>query len=449
MVDAAEFRPPRALLDIARRLDAAGHEVWAVGGAVRDVLAGRVGGDWDLATDARPDRVKQLFRRTVPIGVEHGTVGVLGTDRVLYEVTTFRRDIETDGRHATVRFADTLDEDLARRDFTINAIAWQPLRAELHDPFAGAADLRAGVLRTVGSAADRFAEDYLRVLRALRFAGRFDLRIEPETWEALRAATGRLEILSAERVREELWKVLARTTRASVTLELYRASGVLAALYPELAETVDIELGDGTAWSQAIATVDAVPVDRVLLRVAALLHTAGYPAARTRDLRGGWRHTGHERWAGLRADALMRRLKSSNADRERIVTLVAKQNLLFPPDAPDPIIRRWLVDVPPELVRDLFRLRIAMARAAEDPGTDLVERWRKAHAVLLTHPVLDVAGLAIGGNDLRALGIRPGPEYGRILEALLARVIDMPERNERETLLRIVQEDLMDGEAAF
>ena len=229
-----QFETPDAVLDIARRLDRAGHDVWAVGGAVRDALLGVPGGDWDLASSARPEQVRALFRRTVPIGIEHGTVGVLANDGVLYEVTTFRRDVETTGRHAVIEFARTIDEDLARRDFTFNAIAWHPIRDELRDPFHGFDDLKRAVLRTVGDPADRFAEDYLRVLRALRFAGHFVLEIEPDTWDALRAAVPHLDVLSAERVREELFKVLDRTPHASAALRLYAASGALAELYPEL-----------------------------------------------------------------------------------------------------------------------------------------------------------------------------------------------------------------------
>jgi tRNA nucleotidyltransferase (CCA-adding enzyme) len=154
-----KLHPPAAVLDIARRLDDAGRQAWAVGGAVRDALLGQSGVDWDIATDARPDEVRRIFRRTVPIGIEHGTVGVLANDDVMYEVTTFRRDVETFGRHATVRFADSIEEDLSRRDFTINAIAWAPLTDELFDPFDGRADLGSGILRTVGNAGERFAED--------------------------------------------------------------------------------------------------------------------------------------------------------------------------------------------------------------------------------------------------------------------------------------------------
>jgi tRNA nucleotidyltransferase (CCA-adding enzyme) len=448
------LEPPEAVLEIARRLEEAGYETWAVGGAVRDAVLGQRRGDWDLATRAEPKRVRRLFRRTVPLGIEHGTVGVIGSDGVMYEVTTFRRDVETFGRHAVVEFAETIEEDLARRDFTINALAWHPLTGELRDPYGGLEDLRAGRLRTVGRAEDRFAEDYLRVLRALRFAGHFRMTIQPETWTALTAAVPRLTELSAERVREELWKILAQTRRASAALSLYAEAGALAVLYPELQATVGLERGgdaDQDPWTEALSAVDALPPSRGLLRMAALLHAVGMPAARTRDLRGGWRFVGHETLGARKAEELMRRLKASNAQTERVTRLVRFQAELFPPDAPDAVVRRWLIHVGPDLAADLFRLRFPLLRArprcfspaarGEAAPGDLIQRARHARRVLAERPPLAVSDLAIGGHDLRALGIEPGPLYGEILRRLLERVVEDPELNQRETLLALAREE--------
>ncbi|MDT8342398.1 MAG: CCA tRNA nucleotidyltransferase, partial [Longimicrobiales bacterium] len=280
---------------IVSRLETEGYETWAVGGAVRDALLGHPSGDWDLATRAPPEEVRRLFRRTVPVGVEHGTVGVLAREGTLYEVTTFRRDVETTGRHAVVAFAETLAEDLARRDFTVNAIAWHPVRGEWADPHGGAADLERRRLRTVGEPGERFAEDYLRVLRALRFAGRFGLEVAPGTWSALCAAVPHLGRLSSERVREELWKVLAGDATPARSLELYRRSGALAALYPELARVAEASgaagdegaAGEGRgsapegaaapAWDRTLAVLTAVRRHRPLLRLAVLLGEVGSP----------------------------------------------------------------------------------------------------------------------------------------------------------------------------
>lgn len=451
-----ELHPPRAVREIASRLHDAGFETWAVGGAVRDRLLGLPGGDWDLASRATPRQVRRLFRRTVPIGIEHGTVGILGRDGVLYEITTFRRDVETFGRHAVVEFADTIEEDLSRRDFTCNAIAWNPLTGELRDPFSGLQDLREGRLRTVGRPEERFAEDYLRILRALRFAGHFDLAIDPLTWEALVEATPHLTGLSAERIREELWKILSKTRRASSALSLYAASGALAVVYPELDQLIGLEVGGDRTfdpWAESLFAVDALPPSRPLLRMAALLHAVGKPAARTRDLRGGWRFVGHESIGARKAEEVMRRLKASNADTAWVTRLVAHQSDLFPPDAPPAGIRRWLRDIGPDLARDLFRLRFALWRAetgavcdrraegATGPR-DLLDRWTRVHAILLEHPVLDVRGLAIGGRELQDLGFEPGPRLGTVLRVLLEQVIDQPELNTREALVELARREL-------
>jgi tRNA nucleotidyltransferase (CCA-adding enzyme) len=433
-----QLNPPLAVLDIAQKLNRAGHDVWAVGGAVRDGLLGLGGGDWDLATSARPEDVRRIFRRTVPIGIEHGTVGVLAEDGVMYEVTTFRRDVETTGRHAVVEFAQTIDEDLARRDFTFNAVAWHPIHDEVRDPHGGLADLQRATLRTVGEPADRFAEDYLRVLRALRFAGHFVLEVEPATWTALKASVPNLRLLSSERVREELMKVLARTPHASAALKLYAASGALTELYPELAALLELD----DAWPATLRAVDSLSPRRPVLRLAALLHAVGMPTARARDLRGGFRYTGHERMGARNAEAVLRRLRASNADIERVTALVARQSDLFPPDAPDSGVRRWLLHVPPDLVNDLFRLRIALWRAhpVERGDADLTERWRHVRRVLVTRPALSTQDLAIDGRDLKALGLEPGPQFGEIMRVLLDRVIEEPALNERETLLRQARE---------
>lgn len=446
MSEPLALHPPDAVRDIAARLRSHGHQAWAVGGALRDALLHLPAVDWDIATSARPDDVRSIFKRTVPIGVEHGTVGVLWKDGVMYEVTTFRRDVETDGRHAVVAFADSIEEDLARRDFTINALAWDPATGELRDPYDGLRDIGDGVVRTVGSAADRFAEDYLRVLRAMRFAGQLGYTIEPDTWAALERAAPNLTKLSAERVREELFKVLGKTREASRTLQLYQRSGALAELYPELAATVgvqDTEDGDDV-WQRSLRAVDAVSPARLQVRLAALLHGVGMPAAQTRSLRGGYTFVGHEAMGARMTAALLERLRASNADIERVSTLAGLQSMLFPPDAPDTGIRRWLQHVDPVRVHDLFRLRIALWRAQPVQGgeEDLRLRWRRAHEVMLAHPVLTTSGLAIDGRDLKALGLRPGPEFGTLLRTLLDRVVDDPALNTKEQLVALARQEL-------
>jgi tRNA nucleotidyltransferase (CCA-adding enzyme) len=410
--DRIDLPAPAEVVGIVSRLESAGFETWAVGGAVRDALAGGHPLDWDLATAARPGDVRRLFRRTVPVGIAHGTVGVLGPSGRLYEVTTFRRDVETDGRHARVVFAATVEEDLARRDFTINALAWRPATSELRDPHGGAADLAARRLRTVGEAAERFREDRLRVLRALRFSGRFDLDVDPGLLRAAREAAPGLAHLSAERVREELLKALREVDPPSRALRLYGEVGALDVLYPELAGTADRE--------PALALMDAVRHHRPLLRVAALLHPLGAAGA----------------------DAVVRRLRFSNADADRIVHLVGRSADLPAGDAPPAALRRWLRRVGRPFAADLLRLAAAGARAVgtADGRTAAARLARRLRGELRSGAPLAVGELAIGGDDLRDLGVRPGPALGGILRDLLERALDEPSVNTRDRLLELARE---------
>ncbi len=423
---------------IAQRLEDAGFETWAVGGAVRDGLRGARSTDWDFATRARPADVRRLFRRTVPLGIEHGTVGVLDRDGVMHEVTTFRKDVETDGRHAVVRFADRIEDDLARRDFTINAVAWHPLREILLDPHGGQADLEAGVLRTVGEPADRFAEDWLRVLRALRFAGRFDLRIDGPTRDALVAATPELVRLSPERVREELVKILDGTAPPSRSHTLYRTSGVTAVLYPEL------EALDDATWADTLAVVDLLPPGDPWLRMAGLLAPVGGPPLRPDEphpdaVSGLDAADPVAARAVTRTVAVLSRLRVSNRQLDQVSGWVADAR--HPPRLGSGAERRrWLARVGADRLEGLARLWAA--RHAVDPASvadpaPVVEALRHEIA---GRPPLAVGDLAVTGRDLIALGYRPGRWFGEVLDGLLENVLDDPDLNERDALLPLLRE---------
>lgn len=419
--DRLELEPPEAFARLAETLESRGFEAWAVGGAVRDAMRGEGRSDWDMATDARPDDVQRVFRRTVPVGVEHGTVGVLGADEVLYEVTTFRRDVETDGRHAVVEFAESLEEDLARRDFTINALAWRPATGELRDPYDGRSDLAEGVLRAVGDPGRRLAEDRLRVLRGLRFAGRYRMEIDPATRTALREAAPHTEELSAERIREELMKVMGDRTPSNA-LRLYREFGVLPVWYPEL----EGEDGDDPRRELHLGAVDAIIRERPLLRVARWL----VPVADEGDERAE------------RADALLERLKFSNRARERVVALLRHYDRLPAPTDSDAQLRTWLVEIGEGRVRDLFRLHVATVRAhgADERARLLVHLWRRVHEELLARPPLDVTDLAVSGRDLLARGVKEGPFVGILLDELHAQVLENPGLNNRDDLMELADE---------
>jgi len=413
--------PPEGFRTICERLESAGFEAWGVGGAIRDALRGVERADWDIATNARPEQVGSLFRRTVPLGIEHGTVGVIGPDGAMYEVTTFRRDVATDGRHAVVEFADSIEEDLSRRDFTINAVAWRPATGDVVDPHGGREDLGRGILRAVGDPAERFAEDYLRVLRGLRFAGRYSLDIDQATRTELASAVSGLGRLSAERVREELLKGLAGPHAGDI-LALYAEMGALESWYPELASVAR----DDPRWASTLAAIDEIPAHRNSLRLARLL--LSLPRDDDPD--------------GTRATELLERLKCSNAETGRTAHLWREYLPLVNPADSAARIREWLSEVGVAHARDLFRLHFAGARAAGASESEraLLHTWRRVHDELVSGAPIDLSDLAVDGNDLLELGLPSGPLVGLMLEELSAQVIEDPSRNERETLLAEARE---------
>ena len=429
-----QVSPPDQVLWIWRTLEEAGFETWIVGGAIRDILLGRPADDWDLATRARPQQIMAAFPRTVPIGVDHGTVGVLAPDGTLYEVTTFRRDVETFGRRAVVEFAESIEEDLSRRDFTVNALAWHPDSDQLLDPWNGATDLNEQILRTVGDPAERFAEDLLRVLRALRFAGQFGLTIEAGTWSALLSAVPELSQLSTERIQEEMMKVLSQAQRPSVALGLYAESGVFAELYPEL----DIGLREDLA--PTLRACDAVPRTRPWVRLSLLVVLASPTDDQEAiDAKDNSRNTRRRA-----IESLMERLRFSNADTKRVATVAA--GLSPAPASEEPaVLRRWLNRVGPEHFADIARAWLAGARAHENPEkrlpegegaspNDVVRRINALRTILREDPPLTIADLALDGSDLKKLGLPPGPQFGEILRYLLEEVLDRPEVNNRADL---------------
>lgn len=410
--------PPPAIRDITKTLEAAGHEAWCVGGAVRDALLGIDTLDWDIATSARPEQVQKLFKRTIPVGIQFGTVGVLDRDGVLHEVTTFRHDVETDGRHAVVKFGASLDEDLARRDFTINAIAVHAETLELRDPFDGRGDLERRVVRCVGDAQQRMQEDRLRALRALRFAGRFDFALDPATWAAIKDSAPHLGRLSMERVKQELEKVMEQVRRPSATLERYREAGIFAALVPALAD----------APPARFAAIDHLALgrpDRRLLRLAALFVEPGVKPPRS-------------------LEKTLKDLKFSNVEARAAVSLAAAAGdhpLTETAEHSEEDLRRAVARVGRLMVPSLARVLWARAKAE---GATLAQAragralYRRALRIAFRDP-LGVADLAIDGEDLQREGVAPGKAMGETLAQLLDVVLRDPAQNTREALLAEVR----------
>ena len=419
---------PRAVRDIAERLEAAGFETWCVGGAVRDALLGHPHLDWDLATAATPDQVRKLFRRTVPVGLDFGTVGVLDDRGIMHEVTTFRRDVQTDGRHAVVEFGASLRDDLARRDFTINAIAASPITGEIRDPFAGRADLAKKLVRAVGAPDERMREDRLRALRAIRFAGRLDFVIEDATWQAIVRSAPHLPRLSRERVKQELEKTMEQVRCPSRALALWRESGALGSLIPVLASQDDM----------AFASADHIPEPGRTRRPE---RADARRAQRIVSLFLGLDPTG--------VRATLHDLRFSNADVRTMAKLAEHWTALFDavstvltestaPD--DAAIRRWAATTGRTQLAAFLRLAEGRwaARRAHGGSAPTAARahsvYRRALRIAYRDPI-ELPDLAVDGEDLQRDGIARGPALGKILRLLLEWVVEEPARNVRDQLI--------------
>jgi len=432
----SKLSPPPAVLKIARTLEKAGYETWCVGGAVRDALLGHAHLDWDLATAARPDRIRNLFPRTVPVGIKFGTIGVLDDQGVLHEVTTFRRDVNTDGRHAEVEFGATLNEDLARRDYTINAIAYSPSRKEISDPFEGQADLARGIVKAVGDPEERMREDRLRALRAMRFAARFGFEIEPFTWQAIIHSAPHLGRLSAERVKQEIEKTMDQARQPSRAFRMWQESGAFGTLIPHLANATAVDL----------ATIDKLcppgpprrPARR-MMRLIALFAAVppGTVLATLRDLRfsntdAAWVSAIVTHWNAMAAEM---RFSMLGAD---------------PPS--DAVLRRWAAMTGRTRFASVLRLGAARWSADREAGNEapsasrVASVYRRAARIAYRDPI-EVGDLAVNGRDLEKAGIT-GPAVGQMLRRLLESVINDPALNSRDKLLQMVEQvrTTLDGE---
>jgi len=448
--------PPASVRALLDRLWTHGHAAYVVGGSVRDALLGRPAEDWDLATDARPDRLLAIFPGAVYEN-QFGTVAVREGEAV-HEVTTFRSDHDyADFRRPhRVEFGDDIELDLARRDFTINAIAWgaQPAdgpaaegglpRPALVDPFEGAADIDRRVLRAVGDAPARFREDALRMVRAVRLAAVLDFAIEPATLDAIRENAALAAHVSGERLAAELGKLLT-AERPSIGLRLMAGTGLLAVVIPELDAQRGVpqnKIEGEDLFDHTLRSVDAAPASRPVVRLAALLHDLGKPA--TID-DGPFR--GHEVVGAEMTEALLERLHMPRAAIGSVVHLVRNHMFTYEPEWGDAGVRRFIQRVGTDAIDDLFALREADNIGSGVPvdAHHLADLHARVEAELAASVVLDRSRLAIDGDDLmRELGLPQGPRLGRILDELLERVIAEPKLNDRATLLLLAESMLAD-----
>ncbi|HET7612401.1 MAG TPA: hypothetical protein VFK26_00645 [Gemmatimonadaceae bacterium] len=431
--------PPETVRGIAKRLEDAGYETWCVGGAVRDALLGHPHLDWDLATAAKPPEVRKLFKRTVPVGIEFGTIGVLDHNNVMHEVTTFRRDVQTDGRHAVVEFGASLDEDLARRDYTINAIAYSPSRNEVRDPYGGQKDLDGKLIRAVGDPRERMREDRLRALRAIRFASRFGFDIERDTWDAIVESAPELTRLSAERIKQEIEKTMDQVKLPSKAFAMWRDTGAFASLIPALARVTDRQLAPLDHLRRPL--LPNRPARRST-RIAALF--ASVPAATVRkvlkDLRFSnseteWIAILVERWQQLGPQMTTAMLKAEE------IYAIDPWGEQYPPSS---MLRTWAASAGRTRLAPLLRLADAMwwaARQAGEPAPykQTIGAVYKRAIRIAYKDAISLSDLAIDGNDLEKLGIT-GPAVGATLRKLLDAVINDPRKNRHDELVKLATE---------
>jgi tRNA nucleotidyltransferase (CCA-adding enzyme) len=425
------------------------HSAYVVGGCLRDALMGLDAADWDLTTDAPPTRIQALFPGALYEN-RFGTV-VVRRGEAQYEITTFRRDVSyTDHRHPDhVEFGQSIEEDLARRDFTVNATAWGGPPGEepaFVDPHGGRADLAQRLLRAVGDPDQRFAEDALRMVRAVRLAAGRDFEIEPATAAAIGRNAELAGRLSGERVAAELLKLLA-APRPSVGLRLMAETGLLAVIAPDLDRERGLgqnKIGGEDLWEHTLRTVDAAP-NAPLVRLAALLHDVGKPST----LADGHFH-GHETVGAQMAGAFLAQLHASRLLQERVAHLVRHHMFTYETAWTDAAVRRFIRKVGPGSVDDLLALRAADNVGSGQPADHggLAELAERVRAQLDAHAVLDRGALAVDGRELMTeLGLQPGRELGQLIEYLTERVIAEPALNERAILLDLARQRLADGQA--
>ena len=454
------------LKEIAALFKERNREVCLVGGAVRDMIRGKKIHDWDLATNALPEEVTSIFRaaqskgNVIPTGIKHGTVTVLYRGRSM-EITTYRTESDyTDGRRPDqVCYSSSIEEDLSRRDFTMNAIALRLPRRDIIDPFGGRADIKAGIIRCVGNPAERFAEDGLRPLRAVRFAAQLSFRLEPET---LAAIPGALEIsakISAERVRDEIEKIIA-SDKPSRAFLLMEQTGLLQLFLPELAACRGIDqkgfhrfdVLEHSLLACDYAAEEHYPQN---VRIAALLHDIGKVPARKMDVRGTsacggtcggtfgvWTFYQHEAESEKMTRSILRRLRFPNDLVDSVCHLVKEHMFHYTDEWNDSAVRRFIARVGEANLENIYRLRMAdaYAAAAHKPPPDyLLPFTRRIEKILEAGRVFSLKDIAVSGKDLIEMGIKPGKTLGVILNELLETVLDDPAHNNRDDLLKIAE----------
>jgi poly(A) polymerase/tRNA nucleotidyltransferase (CCA-adding enzyme) len=441
-----EFEFPEGIVSAVGRLKRAGYKAYLVGGCVRDILFGRVVEDYDIATDAKPGEVMGLFRHNIPTGIEHGTVTVVEGSLEI-EVTTFRTEGKyTDARHPdNVVFVDKVEEDLKRRDFTINAFAYDPIEEQFIDLFDGLSDLSEGVIRAVGEPKERFEEDGLRPLRAIRFATVLDFYIDEETFIAIGEAIKYLKMVAMERVLDELKKMML-ATKPSIGYEYMRETGMMNYLFPELLEGYSItqnEFHSYDIYTHSLYSMDSAPIEKPLIRWAGLFHDLG--KARTRQVRDDERviFYNHEIVSEQIAQKILDRIRFPKRDAEYVCHLIRHHMFNYTPEWTDSAVRRFIRRVGEEVIADLFDLRLAdfQASGVNFGFPEYLDEFReRIEKILRAGDAITLNDLAVDGTDvMKIYEIGPSRDVGDVLNRLLEVVLDSPEKNNREYLLELLE----------
>ncbi len=429
-----------AARDIARRLRAAGHTAYFAGGCVRDLLRGQVPKDFDIATNAKPEVVQKIFARTYAVGAHFGVIVVLENE-FQFEVATFRSDgVYLDGRRPVeVHFA-TAEEDAARRDFTINGMFFDPDKNEVIDFVGGRADLERKLIRAIGDPARRFAEDRLRMLRAVRFATTLGFEIDPATWEAIKAGAASITEISSERIREELVRIFLSPNRGR-GWDLLDASGLMRAVLPELDQMKGCEQPpqfhpEGDVFKHTRIMIEMLPAEVSLpLVFSVLFHDVGKPPTAMVDGEGRIRFNGHDRIGAEMTEAIMERLRFSRAEIDATVEAV-RQHMVFK-DVPNMRVaklKRFMARPTFEDELELHRVDCASSHAMLDNYEFLLKKKEEfANEPIIPPPL-------IRGDDLIALGLKPGPKFGEILEAVETRQLEGMLRDREEALAWVRKE---------
>ncbi len=428
---------PPWLRSVARHIISAGWQCWLVGGALRDMFANRLPQEYDLATNAPPQRMLTLFRGSIPSGLPFGTVTIRHAEHSV-EVTTFRNEgYYSDRRHPDrVHFGNNIEEDLARRDFTINALALNMQNGELRDPFGGRQDIQRGLLQAIGKATERFTEDPLRMLRALRFATTLGYRIALTTWNAIKGDATALSMVAMERLRVELVKIVV-SHRIVPGFVLLKNATLLRYLMPELQGAVGYPQRKSdarTLYGHLVIVASRLP-NSIELRLAGLLHDVAKPLCEKINSRGIVGYYGHEQRSAEIASDVLRRLRFSNVTIRRVSHLVRHHMDYIQHNWSDAALRRMIARVGEEAVDDILRLQYADCNSR----SYFLEAHKRVEKIISQPHSLRITDLAINGNDLKAIGIPQGVLIGTLLSQLHSTVLDDPSQNQRETLIKIAK----------